>query len=178
MAAALAKRPFFFINHRPRLCNHVAWFSLQSAATARYNARMIEHQAQHLAPEENAINRSFGIVFTIFFIVLGLLPLLDKHSARIWALIVSAIFLMLAFIAPDTLTPLNRMWAKLGALLHQIVSPIALAILFFLIVTPIALTMRMRGKDPLRMKLERDLETYWIERTPPGPEAVSLKNQF
>lgn len=139
---------------------------------------MIEHQAQYLAPEENASNRSFGVVFTIFFIIVGLLPLLDKHSVRIWAFIVSAIFLMLALIAPDTLTPLNRMWAKLGALLHQLVSPIALAILFFLIVTPIAISMRMFGKDPLRMKLDADLESYWIERTPPGPEADSLKNQF
>lgn len=139
---------------------------------------MIEHQPRHLAHDVNASNRSFGIVFTIFFMILGLLPLLSHHSVRIWAFIISAVFLLLALISPDTLAPLNLMWAKLGALLHQMVSPVVLAILFFLIVTPIAIIMRVRGKDPLRMHLDRNLETYWIERSPPGPEADSLKNQF
>lgn len=95
-----------------------------------------------------------------------------------WALVLSVIFLLLALLAPDSLALLNQCWAKFGALLHQIVSPVALAILFFLAVTPIALLMRILGKDPLRMRLDPEAKTYWITRDPAGPDADSLKNQF
>ena len=82
------------------------------------------------------------------------------------------------FFAVESLALLNQWWTKFGALLHQIVSPIALGILFFLVITPIALLMRILGKDSLRMRLDPEAKTYWIKRDPPGPDADSLKNQF
>jgi hypothetical protein len=143
-----------------------------------YNALMNEHEPRHLAPVTTSSDRSFGIVLTIFFAVIGLLPLLGSHPVRIWALVVSGVFLLLALLAPSSLAPLNKLWAKLGAVLHLIVSPIALGVLFFLVVTPTALFMRLFGKDPLRLRLHRSAKSYWIERAPPGPDAASLKNQF
>lgn len=139
---------------------------------------MFEHQPRHSSQTATASNRSFGIVFTIFFAIVGLLPILSAQPPRMWALVLSVIFLLLALLAPDSLALLNQCWAKFGALLHQIVSPVALAILFFLAVTPIALLMRILGKDPLRMRLDPEAKTYWITRDPAGPDADSLKNQF
>lgn len=139
---------------------------------------MNEHQPRHLASVQSSSDRSFGIVFTVFFAIIGLLPLLHGHGLRLWALAVSAVFLLLALLFPACLAPLNRLWTKFGMLLHHIVSPLALGILFFLVVTPIGLVMRLFGKDPLRLRLDRSASSYWIERTPPGPTADSLKNQF
>jgi len=139
---------------------------------------MHEHQPRHIAQTETSSDRAFGIVFTIFFAIVGLLPLLGSHPVRIWALVVSSIFLLLALLAPNSLAPLNKLWTKLGALLHRVVSPIALGVLFFLVVTPTGLLMRLFGKDPLRLRLDRSAKSYWIERAPPGPDAESLKNQF
>lgn len=139
---------------------------------------MNEHIPRHLAPAQSSSNRSFGFVFTVFFAIIGLLPLLHGHAVRLWSLGFSALFLLLALLIPASLAPLNRLWTRFGALLHHIVSPIALGILFFLIVTPIGLIMRVFGKDPLRIRLDHAAKTYWIERIPPGPDADSLKNQF
>lgn len=139
---------------------------------------MNEHQPRHLAQVANATDRSFGIVFTIFFAIVGLLPLFSSHPVRIWAFIVSTLFLLLALLRPSSLAPLNKLWTKFGALLHRIVSPVALGVLFFLVVTPTGLLMRLFGKDPLRLRLDRNAKSYWIERSPPGPDAESLKNQF
>ena len=88
------------------------------------------------------------------------------------------IFLLLAALVPGVLAPANRLWTKFGLLLHHIVSPIALGILFFLVVTPTGLLMRLFGKDPLRLRFDPDADSYWIKRDPPGPAADSLKNQF
>lgn len=104
--------------------------------------------------------------------------MLHGHALRLWALILAGVFLLLSLLLPASLAPLNRLWTKFGMLLHHIVSPLALGILFFLVVTPIALIMRIFGKDPLRLRLDRSASSYWIERTPPGPAADSLKNQF
>lgn len=139
---------------------------------------MLDHQPKHSSPPASASNRSFGVVFTVFFGIIGLLPLLNAHSVRVWALIFSAIFLVLALFAPTCLALLNRLWMQFGALLHRIVSPVALAILFFIVVTPIALLMRILGKDPLRMRLDTNAKSYWIVREPPGPKPESLKDQF
>jgi hypothetical protein len=125
-----------------------------------------------------ATDRSFGLVFTGFFLVVGLIPLLDGQGIRLWALGVSALFLLLSLTVPRVLAPANRAWAKFGQLLHGIVSPVALGILFFGVVTPTGVVMRLLGKDPLRLRLDRSTNSYWIVRTPPGPDAESLKNQF
>ena len=139
---------------------------------------MHEHRSHHAALVQSSSNRSFGFVFTVFFAVVGLLPLLRGNAAYIWSIALSLIFFLLALVAPFVLAPANRAWTKFGAILHQVVSPLALGILFLCVFTPIGLLMRLFGKDPLRLQFEPSAKTYWIERTPPGPDAESLKNQF
>ncbi len=87
-------------------------------------------------------------------------------------------FLILAYTFPRILNPLNRLWLKFGLLLYKVVNPIVLGLLFFVTIAPIGLVMRMFGKDFLRLKLDRDAKSYWIERAPPGPPPQSMKNQF
>jgi hypothetical protein len=127
---------------------------------------------------QGSSNLTFGLVFAVFFLIVGLLPLLHGHSMRIWALPVAAGFLVTALIMPSVLAPLNRLWTRFGQLLHRIVSPIALGILFFGVVTPTGLLMRLFGKDSLRLRLDKNAASYWIVRTPPGPEPESQTNQF
>ncbi len=122
--------------------------------------------------------RAFGIVFAAVFALIGLWPLAATGGVRMWALIVAAVFLAAAFLAPRALKPLNRAWFLFGMLLHRIVSPLVMGLLFFLTVTPTAILMRLFGKDPLRLKLDRAAKSYWIERAPPGPEPESLRRQF
>jgi hypothetical protein len=93
-------------------------------------------------------------------------------------LLVAAVFLAAALVFPSALGPLNRLWLKFGLLLHKIVSPVVLGIMFFLVITPIGLFLRARGKDPLRLKPNRQSKSYWIERVPPGPAPESIKDQF
>jgi hypothetical protein len=123
-------------------------------------------------------NRSFGVVFAVVFALIGLLPLFHGGAVRLWSLGVAAIFAALAFAAPQVLAPLNRLWLKLGLLLHKIVNPIVLGIMFYVVVTPTGLIMRLLGKDLLRLKRDPAAASYWIERTPPGPKPESLGDQF
>ena len=123
-------------------------------------------------------NRSFGFVFTAFFAIVGLLPLWHGGTPRYWALIPSCVFLIITLCAPSLLTSLNRWWTQLGLLLNRIVSPIALGILFYCVVAPTGLLVRFFGKDPLLLKFDHAAKSYWIERTPPGPDPKSFKNQF
>jgi hypothetical protein len=127
---------------------------------------------------EGPSNRGFGLVFTGVFTVIAGWPLLAGRPVRWWSLAVAACFLGLALIAPGVLTPLNRVWLRFGLLLHRCVSPIVLAVLFFTTVTPIGLLMRALGKDPLRLRFDRETPTYWIERQPPGPAGETMSRQF
>lgn len=122
--------------------------------------------------------KAFGIVFAVVFLIIGLLPLLHGNPLRWWSLGVAAVFLALAFAAPKTLAPLNRLWMKFGLLLHAVVNPVVMAFLFFSTVTPIALILRVLGKDPLHLRLDPDARTYWIDRTPPGPAPDTMPRQF
>jgi len=119
-------------------------------------------------------NRSFGIVFFIFFLIVSLYPMLNENEIRLWALIISVIFLVLGLINSIILTPLNKSWYKFGILLGKIVSPIVMGVVFFLVVTPISLIMKLFGKDILNIKKNKK-QTYWIEKT--GPKS-KMKNQF
>jgi len=123
-------------------------------------------------------NLSFGLVFAIFFMLVGLWPVIHGDAPRRWSLALSVVFVLVTFVVPTALSPLNRLWARLGQLLHTVVSPIALGIVFYCVVTPTGLIRRFLGKDPLRLRVDRSAETYWVMRTPPGPDAESLKNQF
>lgn len=123
-------------------------------------------------------DRSFGVVFAMVFTVIGLWPLLDGEGVRWWSLAIAAGFALVSAVRPGLLGPLNRLWLRFGLLLNRIVSPLVMAMLFYLVVTPIALAMRIAGKDPLRLKRDPEAKSYWIERDPPGPEPDSIKNQF
>ena len=119
-------------------------------------------------------NRSFGIVFFVVFLLIGLYPLLKSNDLRIWSLIISFIFLALGLINSRTLTPLNRLWFKFGLLLGKFISPIIMGIIFFIVVTPIGIIMRLFKKDLLNLKFNKK-ETYWIDKK--GPKS-KMKNQF
>lgn len=121
--------------------------------------------------------RAFGIVLAAVFLLIALWPLLDGLGPRLWALAPAALFLAAAVFAPGTLAPLNRIWFRFGMLLHRIASPLVMALLFFLTVTPIALILRLAGKDQLRLKFDRAAKSYWIEREP-GPAPESMRHQF
>jgi hypothetical protein len=127
---------------------------------------------------DGSSNRSFGLVFAAFFALVGLLPLILGRAPRTWAFGLSGIFLLAALLFPSVLAPLNRLWMKFGLLLHRIVSPIALGIMFFLVITPMGWLMRALGKDLLRLRIDPDASSYWIERNPPGPAPETFKDQF
>ena len=119
-------------------------------------------------------NRSFGIVFFIVFLLIALYPLLKDNDLRIWSLVISFIFLILGLINSKILTPLNRLWFKFGLLLGKFISPLIMGIIFFIVVTPIGIIMRLLKKDLLNLKYNKK-ETYWIDKT--GPKS-KMKNQF
>ena len=119
-------------------------------------------------------NRSFGIVFSIVFLIIGIYPLINNHELRIWSLIIAIIFLVLGLLNSKVLTPFNKLWFKFGLLLGRIVSPIIMVLIFFFVVTPIAYIMRIIGKDLLNLKFNNN-KSYWIEKT--GPKS-KMKNQF
>jgi hypothetical protein len=123
-------------------------------------------------------DRSFGIVFTVVFVVIGLFPLIDAGAVRLWSLAVAAVILIVALARASLLAPFNRAWLKFGLLLHRIVNPLVMGLIFYLAVTPTALVMRLLGKDPLRLAFEPDAKTYWIDREPPGPAPDTMKQQF
>jgi len=123
-------------------------------------------------------DRAFGVVVGLFFLLVALSPLRTHHPARWWALVLCGSFLLLGLVKPLWLQPLNRYWTKLGLLMGRIVGPVVTAVLFYGVVTPIALLFRLLGKDPLRLRLEPGAHSYWIERTPPGPAPQTMTNQF
>ena len=135
---------------------------------------------EHTSSRDPAMgsDRSFGLVFAAFFAVVALLPLVHGHAARVWAFGPAALFLAVAMTRPQWLRPLNRVWFRFGLILHRIVSPIILGLMFFVAVTPFALIMRMLGKRPLPLTFDPAAASYWIQRDPPGPEAGSMHHQF
>ena len=120
-------------------------------------------------------NRSFGIVFFIVFVLIAIYPLINQGEVRIWSLIISFLFLFLGLLNSKILTPLNKLWFRFGLFLGKIISPIIMAVIFFLVVTPIGLLMRLFGKDVLNLKLNKKKTSYWIEKV--GPKS-KMKNQF
>jgi hypothetical protein len=123
-------------------------------------------------------NRNFGLVFTAFWLLFALAPLRKHGAVREWGLVLSAVFLVLSILRPIWLQPLNRLWTQLGLLLGRIVTPVVMAVLFFVVFTPVAFLVRLLGKDPLRLALNVQAHTYWIERVPPGPAPGTMSNQF
>jgi len=118
-------------------------------------------------------NIIFGITFSAIFLIIALWPLLDGLNLRTWSLVTSAAFVMISFTFPNVFTYLNLWWIKLGYFLGRIISPIVMGIVFFIIVTPIGLLLRLFGKDILRLK--RNKNSYWINR---DYKIQSMKKQF
>lgn len=119
-------------------------------------------------------NRSFGIVFFIVFIVIALWPILNNQDIRFWSLIVSVIFLVLGILNSKFLNPLNILWFKFGLFLGKIISPIIMGVVFFVVVTPIAILLRVFRKDVLSLK-KNTSDTYWKKKS---DYDSSMKNQF
>jgi predicted membrane metal-binding protein len=119
-------------------------------------------------------NRSFGIVFFLFFLIIATWPLLNDKDLRLWSLVISIIFFILGILNSKILSPLNTIWFKLGLLLGKLVSPIVMGVIFFLVVTPIGLLMRILNKDLLNLNKSSN-NSYWINKT--GPKS-KMKNQF
>ena len=123
-------------------------------------------------------DRSFGLVFSGFFALVALLPLLRGRPFRPWALAVSGAFLLVTLIRPRLLHPLNRLWTRLAVLISKVTNPIMTGLMFYVLFTPVAWVLRLMGKDLLRLKAEPAAKTFWIPREPPGPAPETMRNQF
>ena len=119
-------------------------------------------------------NRSFGILFSILFAIIAFWPIINGNPLRLWPIPISVIFLILGLLNSKLLNPLNVVWVKFGELLGRIIAPIVMAIIYFIIVTPIGLFMRLIGKDLLNIKFSQ-ANTYWIKRE---KKISSMKKQF
>ena len=119
-------------------------------------------------------NKSFGVVFFIFFLIISIFPLFKNGEIRIWSLLIAIIFLILGVINSKILTPLNKIWFKIGIFLGSLVSPIVMGIVFFAIVTPTSIVMRILGKNLLNLK-RSNKKTYWVEKS---KIKSKMKNQF
>ena len=124
--------------------------------------------------EKIGSNRSFGLVFFIVFLLISIWPLLDEQSLRFWSLIVSLIFLFLGLLNSKLLSPLNLIWTKFGNFLGKIIAPIIMGIVYFLVLTPIGLLMRLGGKDLLMIKFSK-CKSNWIKRK---DNIGTMKRQF
>ena len=119
-------------------------------------------------------NKNFGIVFFVFFSIISIFPLLKNEDIKIWAVIIAIIFLILGLLNSSILYPLNKIWFKFGILLGNVVSPIVMGIVFYAVVTPTSIIVRMFGKDLLNLK-KNNKKSYWIEKL---PTKSKMKNQF
>ena len=119
-------------------------------------------------------NRNFGIVFSIVFLIIALWPLLKQNDIRLWSLFISGIFFVLGLFSSKLLSPLNKIWFKFGMFLGNFIAPIVMGVVFFLVVTPTGLIMKLFRKDLLNLKKNKK-ETYWLDK---DNSNSSLKNQF
>lgn len=119
-------------------------------------------------------NKSFGIVFSIVFLLIALWPLLNNSEIRVWSLIISAIFLILGFLNSMLLNPLNILWFKFGLLLGKVISPLVMGLIFFCVVTPIGILMKIFMKDLLKLKYNNK-NSYWVDKN--GPKS-KMNDQF
>lgn len=149
---------------------------VSSALTLKEHQILTTDHEQTLPSE-----RSFGLLFGVVFALLAAYGWFLKGwpSVVVLSLVAVAVaFVLLGFVAPKVLRPLNWLWFQLGQMLGKIVSPIVLGAIFFLLLTPVSLVTRLFGRDELRLKRKATQTSYWLDRAPPGPEPESFKNQF
>ena len=123
---------------------------------------------------KNENNKSFGILFFIVFLIIAIWPVLSSEAVRIWAAVISVVFLILGIINSKILTPLKKGWIKLGEILGRVIAPIIMGFIYFIIITPIGILMRLIGKDLLNTKFNKD-KSYWIKRV---QNIETMKRQF
>jgi hypothetical protein len=119
-------------------------------------------------------NKSFGILFFIVFLLIALWPIKDSESIRVWSMIISLLFLMLGIINSKFLTPLKKGWIKLGEILGKFIAPIVMGFIYFVVITPIGILLRLFGKDLLNIKFSKN-KSYWIKR---AKDINTMKRQF
>jgi len=139
--------------------------------------RTHEDYTPRIAPRVSS-DRSFGWVFAAFFAVVGCLPLRHHLPVRMWALAASVGLLAITLTRPSLLHFGNLAWGRLGLLIGAVANPIVMAVLFYGVVTPMALLMRLLSKDVLRLRWDVHARTYWLPREPPGPDPKTMINQF
>jgi hypothetical protein len=134
---------------------------------------MFEH-ISHIEVKSGS-EKSFGIVFAVFFLLISLYPLISDKDVRLLPLVIALIFFVLAYVAPGILSVPNKLWFKLGMALGAVVAPVVMALVYIATVVPVGLTLRLMGKDLLRQKLDKNAKSYWIERSLP---IGSMRDQF
>ena len=127
---------------------------------------------------EGSSDRGFGLVFATFFALLGALAVWHDNPHWYWWIGLAAITLLIALTIPRALAPFNWLWVRLGLVLFKVISPLMLGVIYFSTMTPMAVFLRLRKKDILRLKYDPEASSYWIRRDPPGPNPNSMKNQF
>ncbi len=138
----------------------------------------LHEQLDRTEEVKGSSDRAFGLTFAVIGAIIAFWPLLDGAPPRWWLLAAVAALIGVSLATPHILHPLNRIWLRIGLLLHRVVSPVILGIIFFGVLTPFGLAMRMAGKNPLRLRFENSASTYWIAREPPGPAPKSMTRQF
>jgi hypothetical protein len=123
-------------------------------------------------------DRAFGIVFCILFLIIGSWPMLNQMDPRIWALSVSVMLLAISILYPKLLRALNLLWYKFGLLLHSIMNPLLLGLIFFSTFVPIGLLMRLMGKRPIPISFSKSKDSYWVEKNQSELDPETMKRQF
>lgn len=129
-------------------------------------------------PYHGPSDKVFGLTFFALFAIVALLPLIRHKPPRVLALVVGGVFLLLAIALPNVLTPLNFIWTRIGLHMGRVSNLILTSIMFYLLFAPASLILRYLGKDPLRLKFDREATSYWIPRVPTGPDPESVRHQF
>ncbi len=137
-----------------------------------------EDFTRHDEPGGSISNRAFGVALSTLAFVIFIRSILGRGKTAMWALFLCAGMLLVTWIRPRLLAPICRVWSRLGRALFTAVSDLALIIIYYGVATPTALIQRALGKDPLRLRRESALSSYWIEREPPGPHPKSMTEQF
>jgi len=138
----------------------------------------VSDYGSHASEVRVGSERSFGLVFAAVFLIIALYPMIRSGDIRLWALVVAVLFVVICLVCPVVLRPLNVVWFKFGMFLASVIPPVVMAVIFFIVVTPTGLLLRLFGKDVLRLRLDRSKVSYWIPRSRDSNTSSSMKDQF